>query len=398
MRVVFLSTSGIENASPRGRWFPIARELAKRGHEPRLVLLHPTFDRLNARQKKFDRDGVSVEHVAQMHVYGVPGERKFFSATQLLAVTFRATVALARAAIRIRPDAIHICKPQPMNSLAALFASKRLGCKLYLDCDDYEAEANRFGGAWQRVLVKAWEDAMPKRVSGVTVNTRFLFERCATLGVPRERIAYVPNGVTIEQTQRPEQATIDALREELGLVGLPVACYVGTMSETAHGVGLLLDAFARVVRELPTARLLMVGDGDDRIELERKAATLGIDKNLIWVGQVPHEQTRVYLCASNVSVDPVYDTPVMQARAPMKVVESLALGVPVVTGEVGDRREMVLENGVVVEPDSAIAFAIGMSRALKSSNSNVLSETRKMSMLDAQYRWEILIDRWLSNY
>jgi hypothetical protein len=58
----------------------------------------------------------------------------------------------------------------------------------------------------------------------------------------------------------------------------------------------------------------MVGDGDDRIELERKAATLGIDKNLIWVGQVPHEQTRVYLFASNVSVDPVYDTPVMRAR------------------------------------------------------------------------------------
>jgi hypothetical protein len=59
---------------------------------------------------------------------------------------------------------------------------------------------------------------------------------------------------------------------------------------------------------------------------------------------------------------------------------------------------MVLENGVVVEPDSAIAFAIGMSRALKSSNSNVLSEARKMSMLDEQYRWEMLIDRWLSNY
>ncbi|MDW8233248.1 MAG: hypothetical protein RMJ54_10740 [Roseiflexaceae bacterium] len=85
MRIVFLCTSSLDYPSPRGRWLPLARRLVRDGHEPHLLMLHPTFDRLRVRQ--FDCDGVRCAYVGQMHVYGLPGERRHFGALELTSVS-----------------------------------------------------------------------------------------------------------------------------------------------------------------------------------------------------------------------------------------------------------------------------------------------------------------------
>ena len=178
MRVLFLGTSSLEDPSPRGRWLPLARELAAQGHQPELALLHPTYDRLPHALRRQERGGVVVYYASQMHVYGPVTARRYYGAAALLRVTFQAAQRLLLAALRARPDAIHVCKPQPMNGLAGLLAARRLGVPLYVDCDDYEAGGNRFAAPWQQALVRYWEDLLPRRAAAVTVNTRFLEARC----------------------------------------------------------------------------------------------------------------------------------------------------------------------------------------------------------------------------
>lgn len=364
LKIVFLCTSSLDNPSPRGRWLPLARELVRHGHAVHLLLLHPTFDRLS--ERSFRADGAQVMYVSQMHVYGLPGQRRYFNAIELMDVSLRASFALAVHALRLRPDAIHVCKPQPINGLAGLIASRR-GARLYVDCDDYEADANRFGGRWQLWMVRWWEDALPPRACGVSVNTRFLYQRCTALGVLPERLIYVPNSISAHQCQRPDEEAICNVRRALGLVGHPTVIYVGTLSNVAHGTGLLLDAFALVLRQMPRARLLMVGDGDDRAALQSQAEQLGIAHAVCWRGHVPFEQIPVYLSTADCSVDPVYDSPAARARSPMKIVESLGLGVPVVTGDVGDRREMLANGnaGLLVAPGDAQALAAGIAQILQ---------------------------------
>ncbi len=205
VRIAFLCTSGLDNASPRGRWLPLARELAKHGHEPHLLLLHPMFDQLSQQGRVQIIDGVHINHVGQMHVYGLPGQRRYYGPAQLGVVSLKAVWALARAALALRPDIVHVCKPQPINGLAGVIAARLLRCKLCVDCDDYEAESNRFsiglGGRVQKALVAWWEDHLPRWADAVTVNTRFLQHRNAKLGVDPQRMTYVPNGVATTSSE-----------------------------------------------------------------------------------------------------------------------------------------------------------------------------------------------------
>ena len=395
MRIVFLCTSSLDYPSPRGRWLPLARHLARAGHEPHLLMLHPTFDRLRARWFMFD--GAHCAYVGQMHVYGLPGERRHFGAMELASVSLRGALALALAAVRLRPDVIHVAKPQPINGLAGVLAA-RSGAALYVDCDDYEAEANRFGGAWQQRVVAWWEDRLPQMARGVSVNTRFLYNRLRRLGIPEQRLRYIPNGVDLACRTPPDERRAAALRAALGLTDHPTVVYLGAISSVAHGVRLLIDSWTLLSKRLPSARLLIVGDGDDRPELMAHTQALGLQDTVLWAGRVPAEAAPVWLAIGDCSVDPVNDTPAAAARSPLKIVESMAAGVPVVTGDVGDRRDMLGDSaGLIVPPGDARALADGMAillidhayRAHLAQGARARTET---------YRWDRLTQAWQTLY
>jgi glycosyltransferase involved in cell wall biosynthesis len=398
MRLTFLSTSSLDDPSPRGRWLPLAQELAARGHIVRLIMLHPTYDRLPASARWQQRGGVMVYYAGQMHVYGPVDRRRYYGSAALLRVTLLATLNLLRAALEFKADALHICKPQPMNGLAGLLAARRLGCPLYVDCDDYEAGGNRFGAGWQQRLVRFWEDQLPQRAAAVTVNTRFLQRRYADLGIAPARLTYVPNGITRAQLAAPDPRHVAGLRAALGLRDAPLVVYAGTLSQTSHNVGLLLDAFALLARHMPSARLLLVGAGADRVVLQNQARSLGLGERAIFAGYVSPAAVPAYLALADCSVDPVADNAVAAARSPLKIVESMACGVPVVTGAVGDRREMLgHDGGVLVQPGDAQALADGLA-ALLESNGQRARRAELTRQQAATYRWDRLATEWMQVY
>ncbi len=73
--------------------------------------------------------------------------------------------------------------------------------------------------------------------------------------------------------------------------------------------------------------------------------------------------------AREVSVEPVYDDLAARARSPLKILESLAVGTPVVAGDVGDRREMLYDGqaGLLVKPGDSDALATGILALLQDS-------------------------------
>jgi glycosyltransferase involved in cell wall biosynthesis len=398
MQITFLATSSLDYPSPRGRWLPLAQELVAQGHQARLALLHHAYDRLPAGRRRQEYGGVRVEYVAQMHVYGPVGQRRYFGPAALLRVSLLAAIELARAVVRLGGDAIHVCKPQPINGLAGLLAARALGRPLYVDCDDYEAGGNRFGAVWQQWLVRFWEDHLPRQAAGVTVNTRFLQRRCESLGVPAARLTYIPNGIAAARLVPPEPRPVAGLCAALGLGDAPVAMYVGTLSQTTHHVGLLLDAFALVAERLPAARLLLVGDGEDRAALMAQARRLGLGERALFAGAVPPAAVPAYLALAACSVDPVADDAVAAARSPLKIVESLASGVPVITGDVGDRSEMLAQDaGVLVRPGDAGALAEGIAALLEHAplQSYMAAGARRRADV---YRWDRLAGVWAAIY
>lgn len=394
MKIAFVLTQSLDSPSGLGRYGPIARELVKLGYEVELIALHPSWQQLS--QKSFIEQGVQVNYVGQMHVQKVGSRKIYFSPAKLLWVALIATIRLARAVTRSNADIIHVGKPQPFNLLAARYG--RRGRPIYCDCDDYEAETNKFSSGWQKKIVRYFEDSIVHFAEGLTVNTRFLQERYRELGFPASKIHVVPNGI--------EQSRFIPTRVQPNLVQkwqlhseAPIILYIGTLGLLSHPVDLLLEAFVLVQKEVANAQLLLVGGGEDFDTLQQLAVELGVAKQVIFTGRLQPEEIPAYLALATVTVDPVRDDLIAKARSPLKIVESLSMGVPVVTSNVGDRVETLDYGklGVLVPPGSASSLANGILTLVQQPKLRA-----KMSSAALQKRnhwfWERLVTDFVKVY
>ena len=365
MRIVFLLSISLDSPSALGRWFPWAREMACRGHDVHVLALH--HDLRPEVPRRFEREGVQVHYVGQMHTHKVGDTTHYFGPLRLLWVAAAGAWGLARQAAALRADVYHVCKPHPQNSLAGWLAARVWNKRpLFLDCDDLEARINRFSGGWQRRALAWLERRMPHRVDGVTVHTRFLERRVRESGVPPARILRVPTAIDASRLGKVSAADAARWHERLQIGERRVVAYVGTMALVSHAVDLLLTAFAHLARRREDVVLLLAGGGPDLEALKALAAQLGIAGRCRFTGRVPPAEIPSLLSLACASVDPVHDDEVARARWPVKIMESMALGVPVVTGDVGDRREMLGQGtaGVLVAPGDPAALADGLEEVL----------------------------------
>lgn len=397
LRILFLLTQSLTDPSGLGRYWPLAQQMTKLGYQVEIAALHPAYNTL--RQRDFVRDGVRVSYVAQMHVRQEGNRRLYFNTPQLFLVTALATFALARAALHSRADVIHIAKAQPMNGLAGWLGARLHNRPLYLDCDDDEAASNRFASEWQRSIIRWWENHLPKAVQGVTVNTSYLRDRCIRSGVPSARIKLVSNGFDPERFRPPAPQEIESVRHRWGLANRQVVLYLGSLSFASHPILLLLDAFEQVRQRISSAILLLVGGGEDYDRVAQEIQTRGLGDAAVLAGRVDSAAVASIYAVSHLVVDPVFDDDAARARSPLKIVESLAMGIPVVTGDVGDRAAM-LDNGragVLVQPGSADALAEGIISAL-SDRACYNSMAERAQVVSEQFRWDRLVHEFVKVY
>lgn len=399
MRITFLLTQSLESPSGLGRYWPLSKELARLGHKVTILALHHDFRALKHQEQEFVRDGVRVHYVGQMHVRKLGNIKYYFGSTRLVWIATIATWQLMKAALQIPTDVYHLGKPHPMNGLAILLPHLLKGKPIYLDYDDYEAVSNRFSSDWQRKIVAFFEDGLPRLAAGITVNTHFTAERLKRLGYPADRIVYVPNGVDRDRFSAVCSADAAALRQHLGLANRKVILYLGSLSLVSHPLDLLIEAFAIVRQAEPETVLLLVGGGEDYSALLRRVDDLGLNDNVRFMGWVPPDRVPIYYFLSDVSVDPVHNDLIARARFPLKIVESLASGTPVVTGDVGDRRELLEEGrlGILVPPGSAQALADGLLSVLQDSNLRAYI-TQAVLSRRKQWYWDHLVYDFIQVY
>ncbi|WP_322512408.1 glycosyltransferase [Chloroflexus sp.] len=394
MRIVFLLPMGIDRPSGR-RYFNIARGLVRRGFQVRLLALHP--DLATCSRRRIVVDGVEVWYVGQMHARKVGHVPVRFSPLQLLLVVVQSILGMIWGVLCSPADWYHLGKPQPINGMAALIAVRLLRRQPFLvDCDDDEVTANRFTAEWQRLVFAFWQWLLPRLAVGITVNTRYLAARMVRAAQP---CVIVPNGVDVRSFTAPTATVRAALATALGLAGGPVIAYAGTIALHNHPVDLLLAAFEQVAARHATAKLLMIGGGEDLPQLQAYVARQPWHNRVIFTGHVPYPMVRALLALADLSVDPVHDDAVAHARSPLKIVESLALGVPVITGDVGDRAEMLANGaaGIVVRPGDAVALAEAIEELLHDPERRAAMAAVAVGRAQ-QYDWDRLAEQWATIY
>lgn len=108
-----------------------------------------------------------------------------------------------------------------------------------------------------------------------------------------------------------------------------------------HGVDLLLDAFLKIVERHPQARLLLIGDGPMRQDLQQRVQQLGLSEQVLMPGKVAHSQLAPYVNRFDIGVMPDSNL----YGSPMKIFEYMAMAVPVVVPDY-DPLTDVVDDGV----------------------------------------------------
>jgi D-inositol-3-phosphate glycosyltransferase len=155
-------------------------------------------------------------------------------------------------------------------------------------------------------------------------------------GAPPERVAIIPPGVDTNRFRPLDQARC---RAKLGIGGERVLLYVGRL-ERLKGVDILLRAMSQL--EHPAGvKLLIIGGSANSPELarlQRVAKDLRIDRQVRFLGTVPHAELPVYYNAADVCVLPSY-----YESFGLAALEAAACGKPVVASRVGGLPSVVLD-------------------------------------------------------
>ena len=141
----------------------------------------------------------------------------------------------------------------------------------------------------------------------------------------------------------------------------PLAVFVGRLS-AEKGVALLVDAFAGVAREVPAARLRIVGDGPERPALEARVARHGLAERVTVTGWLRPPAVEEELAAAWASVVPsAWAEPLG-----LVAVEPLVRGVPVVAAAHGGLLDVVDpgRGGLLFPPGDAGALAARLTEVL----------------------------------
>jgi glycosyltransferase involved in cell wall biosynthesis len=194
-----------------------------------------------------------------------------------------------------------------------------------------------------------WHSAMFKRFAArhtdmiVAVSEPLGHHLVDDVGVVAAKVQVILYGVDTTHFQPGGDRT--ALRERLGLAqDGPVIGHVARLAAIKNQT-LLLDAFANVLRERPSAALVIVGDGDERLRLESRIAELGIGGAERLVGEVDdaapiYRDFDVFALTSN------------NEGTSMSLLEAMASGVAVVATSVGGSPALLNHGdcGVLVPP------------------------------------------------
>ena len=165
--------------------------------------------------------------------------------------------------------------------------------------------------------------------------------------VPAEKVTVIYNGIDLSPFHERPAEEKAAVRQELGVeTDGPVVGSVGHLL-THKGHEHLVRAFPQVLKAMPRARLLLVGEGKKRDELAQLAEDLGVAESTIFTG-VRRDVPKL------LSIMDVFVLPSLNEGLGMATIEAMASRVPVVASRVGGIPEIVRdrETGLLVEPGS----------------------------------------------
>lgn len=234
-----------------------------------------------------------------------------------------------------------------------------------------------------------------RNVDVVTFVSRYARTRISAALGATAALEYLPPGVDTRKF-RPDPAGRARIRAELDLGGRPVVLCVSRLV-ARKGQDMLVRAMPEILRSVPDAVLLIVGDGPDRDALGRLAERIGIAGSIRFVGGVPWADLPAHYAAGDVFAMPCRTRGRGLDVEGLGIVflEASAAELPVVAGNSGGAPEAVrpAETGTVVDGRDAVGVAAAVIDLLQDPQRAGRYGRQGRTWVTDRWNWQRSADR-----
>lgn len=215
-------------------------------------------------------------------------------------------------------------------------------------------------------------------------------------GVNEAKIHVIANA--FEPVDNVEFRKPDQARSELSL---PEALTIGTVTSIVDYEG--LDTLVKAIKILRDRGLdvhgAIVGDGVSRPSIASLVKSLGLSEVIALPGRVPREESHRWYQALDLFAVPRKKTLVCETITPIKPIEAMSNGTPVVASDLPPLRELVVDSGagVAFEPENPHAMADAIEKLIV--DKNAYETAAKAALANAEdHTWERNMERYAKLY
>lgn len=211
-------------------------------------------------------------------------------------------------------------------------------------------------------------------------------------GIAKNKMTVIHNGVDLEKFN--PKVSGSAVREAYKLKDRPVILYVGR-AEIRKGLFLLLLSMQKVISEVPSARLVIVGGHVRTASMDVFLNNLGIQDSVIFAGRVREDLLPQYYAASDLVV-----LPSTYEGLPLVVLEAMASAKPTVAARVGGVPEAIEdhENGILFEPGDVSAMSKGILLLLQNHSMRARMGSRGRTMAQQRFNWKVIARQYVREF
>ncbi|MFQ3611828.1 MAG: glycosyltransferase family 4 protein [Fimbriimonadales bacterium] len=293
-----------------------------------------------------------------VHLYRYPlppPTKSVFSFFREFTYCWFQTWRLARRVYKERGfDVIHTCNPPDTFWVIGRWY-KRKGVKFVFDQHDlcpelFESRFQRKGILYKGLL---WLEQQTYRTADGVIAPNESYRRVAIErgGIAPDRITIVRSGPLASRFQRV--APEPDLKQGKPYMGV----YLGVMG-AQDGVDYLLRAIHHVVHELKRTDILfvLIGGGDMYPDLVQLSKDLQIESQVHFTGRIPDEDLLRYFSTADIALAPDPINPLNDVSTMNKVIEYMAIGLPIVSFDLRESRYSAQEAAVYVSNNDEQAF------------------------------------------
>lgn len=165
-------------------------------------------------------------------------------------------------------------------------------------------------------------------------------------------IKFWRNGVDIQKSYEIDEVEqkrkVKSLKEKYGISNSDKVLVTISRLASWKRVDRAISAFADAKKNIPSLKLIIVGDGEERESLKNIANKLNVEKDVIFVGAVAQKEIQLYLEIADVFLS-LYDL----SNVGNPLLEAMSCGKAIITLNVGDTKSVISNNynGILIEPN-----------------------------------------------